>query len=112
MTPAMATRDTSIDDYFTRSIVGATQALPLGPTAGVQHQAARNGWLEVQRGRAELAGRAAQSLLATEPADALVGWPVGLKPLLRARRSLLASVALVWTVLVAGATSWLVLALR
>jgi hypothetical protein len=103
----MPARDNSIDDYFTRSIVGATQALPLGRSAGVLRQGSGAAWLEVQRGRVELAGRAARSLLATDPADALVGWPVGLKPLLRARRGLLAVVALAWTVLVAGATAWM-----
>lgn len=98
----------AIDQYFTRSICGTVQALNLGPSEPVRTVSARSGWVEVLRGRTELAGRAAHSLLAADPAAQLLGWPLQVQALLKTRRRLLGAAALAWAVLVAGLTYWVV----
>ena len=98
----------AIDRYFTEQMIGRQLVIDMGASASVK-TLSRHGvlvaWLS---GQASLTDMALRSLVANDPAAAVAGRPLNVLRLTRRRRRLLLALALLWTVLVATGTGWLV----
>lgn len=97
----------TIDNYFTRSIVGASLSVDMGPGDTARSLPERGTWLEATRSGAELVSMAGRSLLGADPEAAAVTRPVSMQRLARVRRRLSLLVLLVWSVLLWAAFSWM-----
>jgi hypothetical protein len=87
----------TIDNYFTRSIVGPALSVEMGPGDTARNQPERGTWLEATRSGAELVSMAGRSLLGADPEAAPITQPVSPARLARVRRHLALAVLLAWS---------------
>ena len=92
----------TIDHYFTRSIVGPTTTVVMGPAETARSLPERGSWLEATRSGAELVNMAGRSLLGADPEGAVAARPVSPQRLSRVRWQLALALLLGWSALLWG----------
>lgn len=96
----------TVDRYFTEQVVGRRLVVDMGLSATARSQPRQGVVVEWASGKASVSSMAWRSMLATDPAEAVMGRPLNLPQLVRWKRRVLLLALAGWSAALAGGMYW------